>query len=79
MEPLRERKKEQTRARILEVAERLLGERGLEAATMEEIALDNGGVMLVTSSDEEMVKKMHSWVEKNHAEMAKMMKEMDAK
>lgn len=38
MEPLRERKKEQTRARILEVAERLLGERGLEAATMEEIA-----------------------------------------
>jgi AcrR family transcriptional regulator len=38
MEPLRERKKEQTRARILEVAARLLGERGLEAATMEEIA-----------------------------------------
>ena len=40
MEPLRERKKGQTRARILESAERLLGERGLEAATMEEIAAD---------------------------------------
>lgn len=38
MEPLRERKKEQTRVRILASAECLLGERGLEATTMEEIA-----------------------------------------
>lgn len=42
-------------------------------ATVEKIAMKSGRVTLLTSSDEEVVSKIHAHLERNNAEMAKMM------
>ena len=42
-------------------------------ATMENVMLENGSVMLLTASDEAVVKDIHKIVERNKVEMAKMM------
>ncbi len=48
-------------------------------ATIEKIETKTGHVTLLTSSDEEIVGKIHAHVERNNVEMAKMAKMMEAK
>ena len=44
-----------------------------KGATMEQVETSNGGLMLVTSSDAELVTAMHAWADRNAEEMSKMM------
>jgi hypothetical protein len=48
-------------------------------AKMENVELDNGDVMILTSDNPELVARMHAHVDKNKAEMQKMMSTMQEK
>ena len=50
----------------------------MRGAKMQQGELDNGDVMVVTSDDPELVKDIHAFVDKNEAEMMKMMQEKPA-
>ena len=50
-----------------------MGEMMHEGAKMEQVELENGGVMIMTSDDAAVVEHLHAWVDRNTEEMAKMM------
>jgi hypothetical protein len=55
-----------------------MGEMIKEGAKMEQVELQNGGVMMMTSDDAAVVEHLHAWVDRNAEEMAKMMEAKEA-